>query len=69
MVAVMMGRQDMGQRPAGRLQRIEDRLFLRRVDGDRGAGIPVVHQHAEIVAPAAELADLDRSHKRSSPSD
>src|SRR5687768_10060954 len=46
MVLVMMGREDVGQRPAAPLERIEDGLLLRRIDRGGPAGFRVMQQHA-----------------------
>ena len=60
MVDMVVRGQDHRRRPAGALDRGQDRRLLGRVD-DRGlAAFGVMHQHAEIVAAAHELFDFDR---------
>ena len=59
MVAVVMRGEDHGRRPAGARDRGQDRRLLGRVDDRRLAASSVVHQDAEIVAPAHELVDAD----------
>ncbi|CCV11278.1 hypothetical protein MESS4_310015 [Mesorhizobium sp. STM 4661] len=60
MVGMVVGGQDHRRRPAGALDRGQDRRLLGRVD-DRGlAAFWVMHEHAEIIAAAHELFDLNR---------
>ena len=61
MVAMMMGDQDVGQRPALALQRLDDGRGLRRVDRGGRLGRGVVDQIAEIIGEAGEQANF-RSH-------
>jgi hypothetical protein len=58
MVLMMMRRQDHGRRPAGALDRGQDRSFFRRVDQCRLAALRIVDEDAEIVLSAHELVDL-----------
>ena len=60
-VVVMVRHQDVGEFPAGRLQRRLDRRGLGRVDRRGGAGRRIVDQHAVIVGQAAEQVRL-RGH-------
>ena len=57
-VVGMVRHQDVGELPAGALERGLDRACLRRIDRGGGAGRSVVHQDAEIVLEAGELMDL-----------
>jgi hypothetical protein len=58
MVAVMVGHQDVGELPAGLLQRGLDGRGFRRVDRRGCAARRVVDQHAVIVVQAAEQLGL-----------
>ena len=60
-IVVMMGHQDVGELPAGRLQRGLDRRRLGRVDRGGRAACGIVHQHAEIVLEAEKQAGLARA--------
>ena len=53
-VAVMVRHQDVGQAPAGPLQRRFDRRRLGRIDRRCRAASGIVDEHAEIVGEAAE---------------
>ncbi len=57
-VMVVMGDQDVRQRPAFAFQRLEDRAGLRGVDRGRRLGGGVVDQVTEIVGEAGEQADF-----------
>ncbi|GHE65066.1 hypothetical protein GCM10019059_25930 [Camelimonas fluminis] len=50
--------QNIGERPAGLLQRRADRLRFRRIDGRAGAGLPVAHQNADIIGQAGENVEF-----------
>ncbi len=58
MIAVVMGDQDIGQRPALALQRLDDWRSLRRIDRGGRLGRGVVDQIAEIVGEAGEQANF-----------
>ena len=58
MVAVMMGDENIGQRPALALQRLENRPCFRRVDRGGRTGRGIVNQVAEIVGEAGEQANF-----------
>jgi hypothetical protein len=58
MVAVMMGDQNIRQRPALALQRLDDGRGFRRVDRGGRLGRGVVDQIAEIVGEAGEQANF-----------
>ena len=58
-VGVVMGDQRVGERPALRLGRGDDRLPVRGVDRRRRAGVGIVHQDAVIVLQAEELTHMD----------
>ncbi len=58
MVAVMMGDQNIGQRPALALQRFQNRPSLRRVDRGGRLGRRVVNQVTEIIGEAGEQANF-----------
>ena len=60
-IVVVMGDQDVGQLPAGRLERGLDRRRFRRVDRGGRAARRIVHEHAEIVLEAEEETGL-RGH-------
>ncbi len=61
-VAMMMGDQNIGQRPAGGGERGLDGRRLRRIDGGGGAGRGIVHEDAVIVLEAGKQPGL-RSHR------
>ena len=58
MVVMMVGDQDVGQRPALALQRLDNGGGLRRVDRGGSPGRGIVNQIAEIVGEAGEQANL-----------
>ena len=58
MVAVMVGDQNIRQRPALALQRLDDGGGFRRVDRGGRLGRGVVNQVAEIIGEAGEQADF-----------
>ena len=62
-VAMMMGGENMGERPPLFRQRPADRRGIRRVDGCRHAELIVVDKHAEIVAAAEKLVNLQLRHR------
>ena len=57
-VGVMMGDERVGERPALRLGRGDDRLPVRRVDRGGRAGGGIVDQDAVIVLQAQELTHM-----------
>jgi hypothetical protein len=61
-VAMMMGDENIGQRPAGGGERGLDGRRLRRIDGGGGAGRGIVHEDAVIVLEAGKQPGL-RSHR------
>ena len=60
-IGVVMGDEDVGELPAGRLQRGFDRRGLGRIDCRGRARFGVVHEHAIIVREAGKEVDL-RGH-------
>ena len=58
MVVMMMGDQDIGQRPALALQRLDDGGCFRRIDRGGRLGLGIVNQIAEIVGEAGEQANF-----------
>ncbi len=64
-IDMMVGDEDIGQRPAAMQKGVADRPGLRRVDGSRAAGGFVMYQIAEIVAAGGKHIH-DQAH-RSSP--
>ena len=59
-VGVMMGEEQMAQRPAARIGRRGDRCAIRRVNARRRAALRVMEQQAEIVVQTDKLDNLDR---------
>src|SRR5262249_46930517 len=59
-VAVVMRHEDVGELPAGLLERSLDRRRFGRVDGGGGAARLVVHEHAVIVLQATEEMSFRR---------
>jgi len=58
MVAMMMGDENVGQRPALVLQRLEDGRCLRGIDRGGRPGRGVVNEVTEIVGEAGEQANF-----------
>ena len=57
-VGVVMGDQDVSQRPAALVQDLPDGGSVGRIDGGGLAGVTVVEQHAIIVGKDRELMNL-----------
>src|SRR5258708_15524944 len=64
MVMMVMGDEDVRQRPAFALQRLDDGGGFRRVDRRGGLGRGIVDQIAEIVAETGESTNF-RGHDHS----
>ena len=58
MVTVVMGREDMGDRPTPLLRRLDDRIEFRCIDRRRFARLGAVKKYAEVVTSAWEYLDL-----------
>jgi hypothetical protein len=63
-VAVVMGDEDMGERPALLLECRENRIRVRSVDRGRGPCFGVMNQHAIIVAARGKLVNFKLCHLR-----
>ena len=59
MVVVMVGEQNIGERPALLRQRRQNGGGFRRVDSGCRAGRAVVQEHAEIILETSELMNLE----------
>ena len=62
MVAMMMGGEDVAERPAPGFQVAPDGVRIWRIDGGGGAAGGFVNQHAIIVGPADELVNFKVGH-------
>jgi hypothetical protein len=60
-VGVTMRDDDLGERPAGLVERLQDRRLLGGVHGGAGAGRRILDQRADVVGQTAENADLGGS--------
>ena len=61
-VAVVMGDEDVGERPALFVERREHRIGVGSVDRGRGPGFRIVNQHAVIVAARRKLVNFKLCH-------
>src|SRR5262249_54708297 len=65
-VAVMVGRQDVGEPPALARQCRGDRPGIGRIDRGHAAGVGIADQHAKVVGEAGKLVDLKLGHEDNS---
>src|SRR6266850_8112995 len=63
MIAVMMGSENMGERPSLFVQGAADRVGIGCVDGCGHPELIIVDKHAEIVAAAEKLVNLQLRHR------
>ena len=67
-VAMMMGGEDVGDRPAAPLCRGKDRRQFRRVDRGGDAGFLAMDENAEVIASAKKDFDFEGFHQAAVPS-
>ena len=65
-VEVLVGDEDMREPPAARLQLLDDRIGVGRVDRGGGAASGFVQEHAEIVGAGTELGHVELDHPSAS---
>lgn len=58
MIAMVMGCEDMGDRPPALLRRLDDGIEFRRVDRRRLPGLRAMEKYAEVVTSADEDLNL-----------